>query len=42
MTEETAKKAEREPKDQELGKKENEELTHEELDQVSGGFIVRD
>jgi hypothetical protein len=39
MTEETARKAERDPKDQELTKKENEELTHEELDEVSGGFI---
>jgi bacteriocin-like protein len=41
MTEETAMKAERDPKDQELTKDENEELTHEELAEVSGGFIVR-
>lgn len=40
MTEETAKKAERDPKDQELDKKENEELTPEELTQVSGGVRV--
>jgi hypothetical protein len=41
MTEETAKKTERDPKDPELDKKENDELTHEELADVSGGFIVR-
>jgi hypothetical protein len=41
MTEETARKAERDPKDQELTRKENEELTPEELADVSGGFIVR-
>jgi hypothetical protein len=39
MTEETAKKAERDPKDPELDKKENDELTPEELTKVSGGFI---
>ena len=42
MTEETARKTEREPKDQELTRKENEELTLEELADVSAGFIVRE
>jgi hypothetical protein len=41
MTEETARKTERDPKDPELDKKENDELTYEELADVSGGFIVR-
>jgi bacteriocin-like protein len=41
MTEETAKKKERDPKDSELDKKETDELSHEELSEVSGGFIVR-
>ena len=39
MTEETAKKTERDPKEPESNKKENDELTPEELTKVSGGFI---
>jgi hypothetical protein len=42
MTEETAKKAERDPKDPELNKTEKDELTMDELTEVSGGFIFRD